>query len=364
MSVKILKKMHKIIYVMSALFLHSFAVSAAPMVFSVEVNGGTCIYCTWYQAEGEITKETPAVLQAFFDQHRIKGLGNIVAQLSMQLNSSGGDFFAAMEVGRILRKEGISTRVGSTVRYNENGVHWSDWGEDAQCGGACIFAYLGGHSWEGGEFAIKSYRPPFADMEKRDITPQRREELSEIAYILAYAREMGFDPSFIYLGKQDGSLYTINVKEAEKLSLIFDADEVRDWAIEQRDGGLVAVARSSNREKGAEFYCDASGMPYFLLYYKKQFPEDSRGWVLGSYDMIASIFNVNVAVTDDHVTETDKYSTFRAALPGVNFSNDDGYSFYMSAQTKLDPVWQMLRFADTTSMKLYGPVIMQNCLEK
>lgn len=343
-------------------FVWGAAASAAPMVFSVEANGGTCIDCTWYQAEGEITKETPAVLRDFLDKNKDADW-EIVAQLFMQFNSNGGDLLAAMEVGRILRKEGISTGVGSTVRHNEDGIHFSDWGKDAQCDGACIFAYLGGHSWIGGEFRIKSYKPPFANMDERDIVPQRQKELSEIAYILAYAREMGFDPSFIYLGKQDGSLYTIDAKEAEKLLLVFDADKIGAWAIEQQDSGLVAVARSGNGEKGALFYCDVSGVPYFLLYYKKKFPEDPRGWVLGSYDMRASIFDVDVGVTDDNIIETDKYSTFKAALLGVNFSNDGAYSFYMSAQTKLDPRWQTLRFADTTSMKLYGPVIMQNCLK-
>ncbi|HWT60934.1 MAG TPA: hypothetical protein VN284_24115, partial [Rhizobium sp.] len=79
-----------------------------PMDFLLMYNGNCQDECTqWISAEGEITPETPARLQAI-----LKTLGE--RKLPVVLQSYGGDMDAAFAMGRTIRAAGLETSIGRT----------------------------------------------------------------------------------------------------------------------------------------------------------------------------------------------------------------------------------------------------------
>ena len=79
-----------------------------PMDFLLMYNGNCQDECNqWISAEGEITPETPARLQAI-----LKTLGE--RKLPVVLQSYGGDMDAAFAIGRTIRAAGLETSIGRT----------------------------------------------------------------------------------------------------------------------------------------------------------------------------------------------------------------------------------------------------------
>lgn len=83
-----------------------------PMDFLVMYNGNCQEECTqWISADGDITPDTPAQLDAI-----LKTLGE--RKLPVVFQSSGGDTDAAFAIGRMIRAAGLETSVGGTRLSN------------------------------------------------------------------------------------------------------------------------------------------------------------------------------------------------------------------------------------------------------
>ncbi|EJC80552.1 putative periplasmic protein [Rhizobium leguminosarum bv. trifolii WSM2297] len=79
-----------------------------PMDFLLMYNGNCQDECMqWISADGDITRETPARLEAI-----LKSLGG--TKLPIVLQSNGGDMDAAFAMGRLIRAAGLETSIGRT----------------------------------------------------------------------------------------------------------------------------------------------------------------------------------------------------------------------------------------------------------
>ncbi|RWX12098.1 hypothetical protein EHI42_22780 [Rhizobium hidalgonense] len=83
-----------------------------PMDFLLMYHGNCQEECTqWISADGDITPETPARLEAL-----LKTLGE--RKLPVVLQSNGGDMDAAFAMGRMIRAAGLETSIGRTQLPN------------------------------------------------------------------------------------------------------------------------------------------------------------------------------------------------------------------------------------------------------
>ncbi|TLX13969.1 hypothetical protein [Rhizobium sp. MHM7A] len=83
-----------------------------PMDFLLMSNGNCLEECRqWISADGDITPDTPAQLEAV-----LKTLGE--RKLPIVLQSNGGDMDAAFAMGRIIRAAGLETSIGRTQLPN------------------------------------------------------------------------------------------------------------------------------------------------------------------------------------------------------------------------------------------------------
>jgi TPR repeat protein len=110
----------------------------APMQFTMAANGGNCARCEWINATGVIDSDTPSRFQKYVDDEKTKW--GFVDQLVV-LNSPGGDLWAAIKLGRLLRQHGMTTEVGET--YRPAGSKFEQL-RAGVCASACAYSYFGG----------------------------------------------------------------------------------------------------------------------------------------------------------------------------------------------------------------------------
>lgn len=90
----------------AAVYTYQGASKTHPMDFLVMYNGNCMEECTqWISADGDITRDTPAQLDAI-----LKTLGG--RKLPVVFQSFGGDMEAAFAMGRMIRAAGLETSVG------------------------------------------------------------------------------------------------------------------------------------------------------------------------------------------------------------------------------------------------------------
>ena len=92
-----------------------------------------------------------------------QALGHTVA-LRVDVDSPGGQLFAALEIGRLLRHETASVRV-------ERG---------AACISACVFVLMGGiERYVAADARIGLHRPSFRDPRRETLVPAMAEQLGQ-----------------------------------------------------------------------------------------------------------------------------------------------------------------------------------------
>ena len=110
--------------------------SAKEMQFKEAWTGANDPTGLWIVAEGEITSETPEQFKEFLATINIEDYEYV------SFNSSGGNLFAGIELGRLLREKNLSTSVGRTD-FDESGYAIEN-RYGGECLSACVYAFLGG----------------------------------------------------------------------------------------------------------------------------------------------------------------------------------------------------------------------------
>jgi hypothetical protein len=113
-----------------------------PMTFELRQEGPTdaCkAKCrTWISAIGSITADTPRQFETFARNHDVRGA-------VLVLDSGGGSVLGTLELGRMIRRLGITTTVGFTKSLApEKGEARASLSPKADCESMCAFLLLGG----------------------------------------------------------------------------------------------------------------------------------------------------------------------------------------------------------------------------
>ena len=210
----------------------------APMTVTVvpRSESGAFSDTTLVYLDGRIDADTPDRLA--------KALDTAKGKVAIWLNSPGGNLFAGMQLGRLIRKRDASTHIinSRTLRPGE-------------CYSACSLAFLGGvyrFGDHGARYGV--HRASFeggATAGQGDLAP----ELS--AAIKSYIREMGVDARLFDLWVKAGpdEMYVLSQRQAKDLGVVNNGRNPPAWSIASFPGGTMLQGRQTT--------ADGSGMVYF-----------------------------------------------------------------------------------------------------
>ena len=234
-----------------------------PMTFrTVGTGGANC--CEWIAADGVITLETP---QAFKDFLSGAGKNAATSQKPVTFNSPGGDFFAALALGREIRRNTrLWTAIGRTeAEPSAPGRPKAYRVSDGVCLSACVLSFMGGRTriYErnggvsgGAALAFQAFaldqpasvlgRPSADAMSSAGLpSPGILRLLME-----GYATEMGIDPAILPLMEttgQPGGLHLVTQEEADRMGLNTPVAARTKWTLAVKREGLVLYGAGEDR---------------------------------------------------------------------------------------------------------------------
>jgi hypothetical protein len=216
-------------------------------------------------ADGDLDLQSADKLKQLIKSNKIPDRSRIY------LNSSGGSLAGGIELGKIIRENGLYTNVGKLDGIKEEskikGITWKDsLISPANCLSACVLSYMGGefrfllnksnlgvHRFYGGNSAMDS-----------DIT--------QIAssYVLKYINSMGVNESIFHemvkVGRDDINILSKIL--ASKLNLINEGYGNTVWSIESTTGGIY-VKGERNTWRGVNKFlvvCDSTNKKIFQTF--------------------------------------------------------------------------------------------------
>lgn len=150
------------------------------------------------------------------------------------LNSTGGNLFAGLELGRLFRSRGAWTSVGKE--------HNGDFPEiplPGKCYSACTFAFLGGgYRFDGGDIGV--HRAWKESINSTDFAHGQM-ITSQVA---AFIRDMGVDIRLQELSMNKGrdEIYILSKSEKEELHVVNNGHGKAEWKLDIIEGSLALRA--------------------------------------------------------------------------------------------------------------------------
>ncbi len=238
-----------------SMFLPQSAHSNEPVIESY------CLGNAWESCfvyfDGTITKGSAKKLREILDSE-----GPDVV-----LNSPGGDLQEALTIGRLIRRAGKKTRIGSLeeISIDELGRPMES-PDNGRCESACAYAFMGGQERRLGSGKLGLHR--FYSTE-RGLTSDEAQFLSGL--LVEYMVEMGVDARLFLAASKEGAEGMYYVSEAEAL----DYAIVTPWGygnvfLEPYLSGVVAATRrldppkAYDQVKQVTFFCE-EGRPKVML---------------------------------------------------------------------------------------------------
>lgn len=154
-----------------------------PMSFEIVEGRSELGIERWIQASGAFMRDTPALFEAFARERDIAGM-------TVVLESHGGSLVGGLELGRLFRRHGVHTVVGTTLRESET----PQLRHRTICASACTFAFLGGTRRTvapEARFGVHQFSWPREDM--RGLVSDRQFVLYMTSQITAYLRDVDAD---------------------------------------------------------------------------------------------------------------------------------------------------------------------------
>lgn len=187
------------------------------------------------------------------------------------ITSPGGNLLAGMQIGRLIRRAGANTYIGSLVVDPSRSIA----GKQAvktmpgNCLSACSLAFLGGvyrYTTVEAKYGVhrfsSSSEPTNSDLDTAQIVS---------AAVGTYIREMDIDPGLFDLMVQEGKdgIRILSDAEMSGLNVINSGWKKPKWSIEAVEGGqyLRGVQESVYGQGKAILYCDG-GRVLFQSYYQ------------------------------------------------------------------------------------------------
>jgi hypothetical protein len=242
-----------------ALFLATYADA---MTFRGEGNGGNCSGCEWIVADGEITAETP--------KQFVKFLADKNYNVTIYLNSPGGDLMAGIKLGELIREKGFSTGVGTSVPEPINPMFRRIAG--GKCVSACAYAFLGGVSRDGNSGVIGVHQfyneATIKDPSGKlfDAIDLSRNQLIS-ALVIDYVFRMGVDPRVVSIASATlpGDIRYFSKTELDEFMVNWSPDSFEPWSIEPSGLGIVAYSKTRDKKETVTFFCRRDKIPRILI---------------------------------------------------------------------------------------------------
>ncbi len=229
---------------------------------TVGTGGASC--CEWVAADGVITIGTPEVFKGF-----LSGLGKDgpTLQESITFNSPGGDFFAALALGREIRRD---SRMWTAVGRTEAEASDTAGGRQAYhtsggvCLSSCVLAFMGGKTrvYQQGAGATQqtlAFKMFAIDQPASVLGRQSADAMDGVGLptpgllklaMEGYATEMGISPAIISLmetASQPGGVRVLSQDEADVLGMNTPVAARTKWTLSARRGGLVLYGSGEDR---------------------------------------------------------------------------------------------------------------------
>jgi hypothetical protein len=248
-------------------------------------------------ADGDLDLQSADKLKQLIKSNKIPDRSKIY------LNSSGGSLAGGIELGKIIRENGLYTNVGKLDGIKEEskikGITWKDsLISPANCLSACVLSYMGGefrfllnksnlgvHRFYGGNSAMDS-----------DIT--------QIAssYVLQYINSMGVNESIFHemvkAGRDEINILTKNL--SNQLNLVNEGYANTAWSIESTTGGIY-VKGERNTWRGVNKFliaCDTTNKKIFQTFI---FDTEGREKDLAAMKSISLFLNSKQIPVEKHV---------------------------------------------------------------
>lgn len=248
------------LFLHSSLLLLSFSSTAVsgplnePMKFSVhyECEGSGCP--VYILARGMIVTSTPQEFELFFSQ-----LG---FQPEVYFDSPGGELLPALQLGKAIRKAGLTTYVGGpyveTIEHQERTITSA-----AHCYSACVFAFVGGitRRVEGtGQIGVHQFRGA-----KNDVGEKSAQVA--IAGLGAYLEEMGVDRRLLDAASvtDPETIFLVPRKLLQALNVDTSDPPKNAWRLEADERGQISLhttQRQAYRDAVADLAIVRDGSRY------------------------------------------------------------------------------------------------------
>src|SRR5262245_30610662 len=224
-----------------------------------------------------------------------KALHGLEGKIAIWLNSPGGNLFAGMQMGRIIRQHGAWTHIidHRTLRAGE-------------CYSACGLTFLGGiyrFNRNGGRYGV--HRASLTDDSAGgDVGLQHQFNVA----IESYLREMGVDAGLLDLWMKAApeQMYLLSGQQTKELGVVNNGRKPPDWSIGEFPGGTGLRGRQTTTE--------GSGTVFFSC--------DDKQAVFGSVYEAVGVREVIGAPGWRHVLTLD--SAEQVPLTALQVSNKDG----------------------------------------
>jgi hypothetical protein len=225
-----------------------------------------------------------------------KALDGIDGKSAVWLNSPGGNLFAGMQLGRIIRKHGASTHI---VNYRTL--------LPGECYSACSLAFLGGvyrFANNGARYGVHR-----ASLQAGPTAGDRDLGLDLSAAIRSYIREMGVDARLfdLWVKAAPDQMYLLSQQQARDLGVVNNGRKPPEWSVVAFPGGTLL--------QGQQATADGTGTVYFSC--------DNQQTILGSVYESAGTGEPITARGWSHWLTIDRYEEIPLEVLGV--SNKDGF---------------------------------------
>lgn len=176
---------------------------------------------------GEIDADSSIKLENFLTSNKVPIRSEVV------LNSPGGNLYAGLEIGRVIRKHYLNTRVGIRVKPKDPANDYDI--VPGGCYSSCTYAYLGGvfrYLNDGSHYGVHRFytiNPNAGNMDTAQVTS---------AQIVSYIREMGVDPDLFTLSTRAGAdeIFEPSISILHKFNVVNDGWGPTNWTVESRSG--------------------------------------------------------------------------------------------------------------------------------
>ena len=331
--------------IVSSTLVLAFPASAAEMTFELSGNGGNCSGCEWVAAQGEITPETPNVFRRFVTEN-----GN---PHSITLHSEGGNLFAGIELGKLIRGSGASTSIGETYSMTGELSHNEETRPGA-CLSACAFAFMGGVERNLGPDDVLGVHQ-FYSLSPEDMGSEVVQML--VGMTLLHTLDMGIDPAVVVAASATGSdrMYVFSDEEAIRLGLDTSTSFADPWRLEPYKRGIVLTTtyhQSVRQAVDVTLFCRGDGSTMYILasqlspFYATQFGEGDK--ILELRGPYRSLPFVEIGGRKTELSESD-----------IDFQRIDRERFYVSV--RLPEVTEVHAQAtltfDPDLPRVYGPLL-------